>query len=844
VRPVAALAAITMLLLTAMALRPAATADAATPAAARPAQTVDGTATLRMDLTTMTPRVVTSDGPQTLTLSGTLTNTGSQQLDDLTVRVQRSSALTTEGAVRDALDGDAAADNVTPDFRSIASGLVPGASVPFTFTVPLRGGPTEGLALTSPGVYELLVNVNGAPTGGPRARVAAARMLLPVSSLPADPTGAKQAAPARKLVGTQFSMLYPIADRPHRIGNVPREQVTLDDDSLAASFAPNGRLNGLVSAFAEQAPAGSQMRAATCLAIDPDLVDTAVAMKDRYDVRQPDGTVKPGGGQAAASQWLDQLGAIARTGCVISMPFADADLVALTRGDLAPVATSAITDGREALTENLDLPATAALPPVTWPAEGMLDEPGLEAVSKAGDKAVILSADSVAQGRTRTTSGVTELAGGPDGSVAALTDPLLSLAAGGPPGGLSLRGGIPAIGGAAATTTIAGTTSPLSTQDVVGALMFRAQTATADSDADGPLVLAPPQLWQADGVGARALLSTIARLVQDGGLIPRNLVTALQSGPRPDAPARELDYPLDAPGREIPAAAVDTIRDAGADLDDLVAAAEPDPDGVLTPQDAFGAVRQGMFRGVSATLRGDPDGALRVADLNADRVAELRAKVAVVQPPVPYALGTSDAPLPLIVTNGLPVTIRVDVAVTPQSGLTASQIPEQRIPPLGRRQLSVNAKVTRSGQFSVEATVRTPGGKELGSPSRLKVVSSAYGTITIWLTATAGVLLVALVARRVLRRLRGEQGGTPEPAMTVPVLPDLPDHSRHGSGTDRHPVPYPPRDGPRRVPGPGPRVPEHLAVTQPVQHPAPTGRPPSESGPGGAHPGRTPTPRP
>jgi hypothetical protein len=111
----------------------------------------------------------------------------------------------------------------------------------------------------------------------------------------------------------------------------------------------------------------------------------------------------------------------------------------------------------------------------------------------------------------------------------------------------------------------------------------------------------------------------------------------------------------------------------------------------------------------------------------------------------------------LTIANALPVTVRVRIEVVGTSGLRVAPIEVQQIPPLGRRQVSVNAQVTRAGQFTVEASVRTPAGGALGPPSRLRVRSTAYGTITGWLTAIAGGLLVLLAARRIWRRVRGEQ---------------------------------------------------------------------------------------
>ena len=75
---------------------------------------------------------------------------------------------------------------------------------------------------------------------------------------------------------------------PHRLPTVPGEQTLLADDDLARSLAPDGRLGGLLAAFAEGAPAGSAVRAATCLAVDPDLVATAAAMRQGYAVRGPE----------------------------------------------------------------------------------------------------------------------------------------------------------------------------------------------------------------------------------------------------------------------------------------------------------------------------------------------------------------------------------------------------------------------------------------------------------------------------------------------------------------------------------------------------------------------------
>jgi hypothetical protein len=211
-------------------------------------------------------------------------------------------------------------------------------------------------------------------------------------------------------------------------------------------------------------------------------------------------------------------------------------------------------------------------------------------------------------------------------------------------------------------------------------------------------------------------------------------------------------------------------------------------------------VQLGLARPASAGLRGRPEAAVDAATAAASRIADLRSTVRVVEPPSPYSLGTSDAPILVTIGNGLPFTVRVRLEIASTSGLRVAPIDMQEVPPLGRRQARVSAQVTRSGQFTVQASVRSPDGQLLGPPSRLRVRSTAYGTITVWLTASAGVLLVVLAVRRVLRRVRGEPVRKARSRRPLPPSPSPPDRSPPVNslptpGELRRPVP------PDRIPG-------------------------------------------
>ena len=58
--------------------------------------------------------------------------------------------------------------------------------VPFTLSYPLRSPDLPSLHIDQPGVYPVLVNVNGTPDYGAPARLDDARFLLPVLGVPPD----------------------------------------------------------------------------------------------------------------------------------------------------------------------------------------------------------------------------------------------------------------------------------------------------------------------------------------------------------------------------------------------------------------------------------------------------------------------------------------------------------------------------------------------------------------------------------------------------------------------------------------------------------------------------------
>ena len=263
--------------------------------------------------------------------------------------------------MRTSLDGSTDGYQPAADFLTVAPELQRGQQAGFTLSAPLRSLTTPSLDIDQPGIFPLLVNVNGTPDYGAPARLDNARFLLPVVGVPPDQADDIDAAVAPETTKPVWiTMLWPLADRPRLAPGVPGGTipVRLVDDDLASSLATGGRLDILLSA-AELAtsrdvdPDGAVGRA-LCLAVDPDLLVTVNAMTAVYVVsNSPDSTAQlpgtpthPGTGQAAATLWLNRLRALAHRTCVAPLPYAQADLDALQRvNDPGLSATATVSTG-------------------------------------------------------------------------------------------------------------------------------------------------------------------------------------------------------------------------------------------------------------------------------------------------------------------------------------------------------------------------------------------------------------------------------------------------------------------------------------------------------------------
>jgi hypothetical protein len=135
---------------------------------------------MRLDIDAVSPRVLGA-GSETVTVTGKVTNTGDRRIDDVQVQLQRGEPL--DSAQKLAGARNQPTESARSSFVTVSAALQPGQSAPVTLTAPVRTGPMS-LHLDQPGIYPVLVNVNGRPEYGGRARLATASLVLPVGGPP------------------------------------------------------------------------------------------------------------------------------------------------------------------------------------------------------------------------------------------------------------------------------------------------------------------------------------------------------------------------------------------------------------------------------------------------------------------------------------------------------------------------------------------------------------------------------------------------------------------------------------------------------------------------------------
>ncbi|MBF6213666.1 hypothetical protein IU433_12570 [Nocardia puris] len=767
--------------------------------------TTSGPQFLKLSLDSVSPSAVTVTSDPLLTVSGTVTNIGDRVVDDISVRLQRAPAVSEPSGLRSSLSLDQVNFDLSGPFEEVVDRLSPGQRKQFTLSMPLRqdGSGEASLGISEPGVYPLLLNVNGEPAYGTQARLDDARFLLPVLGLPpVEPDGAQPVPPpANPPVAT--TLLWPLADRPRWVAGVPGSvngMAELTDDELAASLSKGGRLEQLLGALESAIGTGvtrsRELSTSVCLAVDPDLLLTVQAMTSEYRVlaspSDPDGATREGAGTEAAQNWLDRLRALASSLCTVALPFAQVDVTALAAVNDPDLSARALNAPADLVDSILGV---RSLRGVSLPDSGTVDAGGGMLLRGHGVTTAVLADSAVVpegsagsmtarQSVDVPESAAPELVSVP--SVTAPPAPAPTPEAAQPDPGLRVATfdiwsatALAAVGSNPPTPSftpnrvryeVMNDSRTARLQDALGAISWSA----LNPQAGGPrsMLLSPPQQWGANRDEATALLKQVELLMRGNLATPRAFadLVALPPDPRPF----ELSYLSQAAADAVPERFVLPVRDQGRRVSELMRALVDVPEFEPTPGQFLTPLRDDLVRVLSLSDRrsgnaSTPDTfAQRRLDQTTRTMDELFGSVSVLPPGGVYTLASEQSPLLLVARNDLPVAIRIRFRIEAPAETKITDIGEQQLPPKGTRSFQIPTEVSDSRNLVIPISLTTPEGIGLGEATSVSVRSNAYGQALAIITASAGLLLFVLVGRRLWRRFRGR----PDPA-DEGVGPDL-----------------------------------------------------------------------
>ncbi|ORB67245.1 hypothetical protein BST45_12970 [Mycobacterium shinjukuense] len=715
----------------------------------------------------VTPDVVTTTSEPVVTVSGMITNIGDRPVKDVMVRLEHAPAVASPAALRTTLDGSTDQYEPAADFLTVAPQLQRGQRAGFTLSAPLRSLTKPSLSIEQPGIFPVLVNVNGTPDYGAPARLDNARFLLPVVGVPPEHGGTFDSAVAPDTTKPVWiTMLWPLADRPRLAPGAPGGTipVRLTDDDLANSLATGGRLDGLLSA-AELAtsrdvdPDGAVGRA-LCLALDPDLLVTVNAMTAGYVVSDsPDGTgqrpgtpTHPGTGQAAAATWLNRLRALAHRMCVTPLPYAHADLDALQRVNDPRLSSFATVSAGDIVDRILDVTCTRG---ATLLPDGQLTRRAVDLLS-ADDSTVAIAAAEPSAQDVGGSSGSGGSAGAPitprrlsPQVVTAPFDPAVGAA-------LAAAGTnpiVPTYLDPSLSVRITHDSATARRQDAVGAMLWRSLATDA---APRTQILVPPASWNLQADDAQVLLTALATDIRSGLAVPRPLPAVIADAAARTDPPQPAGDDDSARGRIDDTITAEIAGQVGR-LWKLTSALTTDNRTGLTGVQYTAPLREDMLRALSQSVPPDTRNGLaqqRLAVVG-NTIDELFGSVTIVNPGGSYTLATEHSPLPLALHNGLAVPIRVRLQVDAPPGMTVTDVGQIELPP-GYLPLRVPIEVNFTQRVAIDVALRTPDGTALGEPVRLSVHSNAYGKVLFAITLTAAAVLVMLAGRRLWHRFRGQ----------------------------------------------------------------------------------------
>ena len=723
-----------------------------------------------------------------------VTNHSDDTLDGFTVVPRRASAVGNLTEQRYAAIADAQEYGVVGDTRDVDRQLPPGGSMELELDL--------GLDLPDVGTYPImlqLLDASGAPLDTDRFHIGV--------------RGTRDGIRAPELTA-----LYPVtADTrilPGETGEAPEDPpLVLSSDSLAGELAPDGRLTKLVDQYIE-ATRAPEVGYATCVALDPALIDTVNRMTAGYTIdderpavveepkrlrdswggaEEPDG--EPGAGAQDAAVWLDKVRHIAATGCVVALPWANADLNAVARTGDTWLMREAVERGPFVLqrvlgttgVQNTVVTGAGYVEDGAAPALGWADhsrstvmEGGMQAAWERAMDAAVPKALAGAESSLERND-LADLAGSaapvPEQPVQVLT------AAQGRDFGW-IAPGVMDVGYQQSLASIlaATGTDPETTgfsepnlrydytldsklaRDVSAAAAVRlaAQSAWVPDDAEEapePVLVAPPADWDAET--AAAVLGTVAELVSGGAATPMAFGTYLAAPPEVEpagAPAEHTD-----PTAFTDAEVLQVTQQAGF-INDLTALMVPDPAIALTRYGFTLPLRRDLLEALTIDNRRAQSRYNDAVEATSERLGatravlnDLRASVDLIPPGNVYTRTSPSSPLLIVAQNGLPLPVETAIGVSGPDDAQLNTPSVLRIPARGSVTVQMTADLPDSTrETDLKLYLTSLNGQPISRPVDITVRTTRF-TVNGWIAA--GVLGVAGLG--VLLVVRGARGSPP-----------------------------------------------------------------------------------
>ncbi|WKD60055.1 DUF6049 family protein [Corynebacterium caspium] len=766
---------------------------------------------LSVELTAISSQIQVDE---TLTVTLSVRNNTNETIHGVQITPRRANAVPDVAAARLALAQDLTAFTTVGATTNLGD-LAPGGQ----HTLALDLSPDGPLQFGAAGTYPLLFATTAAENATGGQLINTERTLIRVENTPSEVTasgaGAGEAGSNRAQAGAQagasqavtnpgITALYPLTENtgvvPGELGDAPaRPELILRDNQLGESLSPGGRLYGLLDSYIAATTANPAVGQASCLAIDPAVLDTVERMshgysvgadrlaiqqeprrlRDSWTIRKRHPQFEKGYSVTEASAWLARLREVAQDHCTVALPWAQADLNAVARTGNRWLMREAIERGQYILRDILGVAPTTG---VILPATGYMDTGVASLLSELGNTAATnISGNMDAAKNIDPIDLAWEQS---DGDVSRETlqnlSPFKVLVADNSLGNLAGTGhifdaapGVEAISFNAslaatlATTGLAPETTAYSNQDArfdyrLDSAGARAATASNAfslavdnaTTATNPLIVVPPGSW--DIASARQLLQDLERattklqpLNLKDALIPNAQATKL-TDPNPTGAKPQFGSPYSDPGAfsdiEIqPAAQQAKI------IDDITLLMRNENSIALRRYGFSAPIRRDILNALSANGRTSNtnfdtavrDSKRRIGQLR-ESIRGLRTSVALIPPGNVVTRASASSPLLIVARNGLPLPVRATI----KEAEIAAPRPYIDIPARGSITVQFTPELQTEDDFTLTLWLANSKGIQISDPVKLSVQTRARVIITF---ATVAVMVIALALAIIFR---------------------------------------------------------------------------------------------